>query len=571
MESLIVDHIFSLFKIIVFTVLLLFAFNGIVNKKPFTSILIGISTFAFLVSTFISFNLLYGKYTIYIFYGIAFLAFTYKILKEPLSFFKFIKKQKGFVFLLTITGLVSLFYLLINLTVNFSYNGHDPYFYGIPFEILEGNYSSRIKIWDNYPVKWSKYHFFPGAFASILLFFAGLKNIFLYKFYKLLLIGIMFFALDENINKKYKSQFYKTLIFSLPVTIWLFNTNGALPLLFLFIATALYLNNKTEYSVLFLLFFASSLSRHVFPGVFLFLFVIANNYKVLAKSKTLILWAFPIINIVSMIFTGYNPIAIDLSYYIEGGFVDNFLYGIGGSFLFQNVLYSIYDVTVVNQISLHSIVYLSPLLFLLLVIKNQKVFLIKLLPVIIISTSVLLQLLIKLEPTSSILLIKNGFFINLVYFINASISFYFPYYVFKIFYSKKRGYNILFLFYVLSILNLIIVPSSGPPVHYYFIDIIVVFFLCKDIKLNIISHKKEWVIIAFIIFSILPLNSSQHYFDPPTQYLSKREIDKTPLKYSSYEDKEELIIESNIYGLRINYSQNSEEQYHLSKQFLSPE
>ena len=38
-----------------------------------------------------------------------------------------------------------------------------------------------------------------------------------------------------------------------------------------------------------------------------------------------------------------------------------------------------------------------------------------------------------------------------------------------------------------------------------------------------------------------------------------------------YEDKEELIIESNIYGLRINYSQNSEEQYHLSKQFLSPE
>lgn len=571
MESLIVDHVFSLFKIVVFTVLLLFAFSGIINKKPFTSLLIVVSSFAFLISTFISFNLLYGKYVLYLFYVITFLILLYKILKDKSSFLKFIETQKSFVFLLIITSLVSLSYLLINLTVNFSYNGHDPYFYGIPFEIIEGNYSSRIKIWDNYPIEWSKYHFFPGAFAAIFLFSAGLKNIFLYKFYKLLLIGIVFFSIEENINKKIKSQFYKTLIFSLPVIVWLFNTNGTLPLLFLFIATSLYFNNKQEYSVLFLLFFASSLSRHVFPGVILFLVTIAYNYRLLTKSKTIILWIFPIINLASMIFTGYNPIPLDLSYYTEGVFINNFLYGIGGSFLFQNVLYTIYDVTFVNPISFHSLIYFFPLLFLVLVIKNHKASLLRLLPVTILTTSVLLQLLIKLELNSSTELIKYEFIIKLVYYINAIITFYFPFYVFKKFYSNKKGYYALLIFYFLSILNLIIIPSSGPPIHYYFIDIMVVFFLCKDIKPNLIYLRKEPIIIVFMIFSVIPLNSSQHYFDPPTQYLSKSEIDITPLNYNSYKNKEEVIIESNIYGRRINFSESSEEQYHLSKQFLSPE
>ena len=94
MESLIVDHVFSLFKIVVFTVLLLFAFSGIINKKPFASLLIVVSSFAFLISTFISFNLLYGKYVLYLFYVITFLILLYKILKDKSSFLKFIETDK---------------------------------------------------------------------------------------------------------------------------------------------------------------------------------------------------------------------------------------------------------------------------------------------------------------------------------------------------------------------------------------------------------------------------------------------------------------------------------------------
>ncbi len=360
MENLIIDHALSLFTIVSLTLISLFSFNGIIKEKPFTSLLISTSSFAFLIAATVSYSVVYGRYLVFLFYGVSLSIFFYKIFKQRSSFFKFLRKNHLFVVFAAIAGIISLFYLLFNLSISFLYNGHDPYFYGIPYEIIEGSYSSRIKIWDNYPVAWSKYHFFPGSFATIFLFFAGLKNIFLYKFYKLLIVVFMFFVFEENLTKNIKAQFYKTLIFSIPVIIWLINTNGALPILFLFLSISLYLNNKVDYSLLFLLFFASSLSRHVFPGVVMFVLLGLYNYRSLIKSKVMLLLAFPFLNIVAMTFTGHNPVSVSHAYYFNGEFLYNFLYGRGGSFLFQNQLYNIYDVTVVNQASLSSAIYFLP-------------------------------------------------------------------------------------------------------------------------------------------------------------------------------------------------------------------
>ena len=74
-----------------------------------------------------------------------------------------------------------------------------------------------------------------------------------------------------------------------------------------------------------------------------------------------------------------------------------------------------------------------------------------------------------------------------------------------------------------------------------------------------------------MLISIIPLNSSQHYFEPPTEYLNTHEIEKKPLNYSSNKNRADIILESNIYGRRIYYNESSDEAYHQSNQFLSKE
>tara|TARA_B100001093_G_C26855913_1_gene1027395 strand:- start:548 stop:2260 length:1713 start_codon:yes stop_codon:yes gene_type:complete len=570
MESLILDHALSLFTVISLTLVSLFSFNGIIKEKPFTSLLICVSSFAFLIAATVSYNLVYGNYLVYMFYGVSLLIFIYKIFKDRSSFFKFLRNNSLFVIFATAAGLVSLVYLFINLNVTFLYSALDPYFYGIPYEIIEGGYSSRIKIWDNYPVTWSKYHFFPGSFAAIFLFFAGLKNIFLYKFYKLLIIVFMFFVFEENLKKNIRSQFYKTLLFSIPIVMWLISTNGTLPILFLFLSISLYLNKNVDYGLLFLLFFASSLSRHVFPGVVLFVLLGIYNYKFLIRSKVLFLLPLPLLNIVAMTFSGHMPTQL----YSPGQeeFIYNFLYGRGGSFLFQNQLYNIYDVTIVNQVSLSSLIYFLPLIFFLIIIKKHKASLVSLIPLLILGTSVILQILFQLEPNSGPAFGNYSKVTQTFFLLNATMTFYYPYYVFKKFCHNKTVFYILLLFYALSLLNMIVIPSSGPKIHYVFIDLIVVFFLCQDIKLRLLSFRKSFLILGFMIIILIPINnSSQYYIEPPSGYFKIDEVDTVPLEYRRFEEKDDLILESNIYGRRINYYENSDEQYHLSKQFLSPD
>ena len=96
METIIIDHVFSLFKIALLTLLILFSFKGLVKNKPFTSLLIGVSSFAFLIATLISFNLKYGKYVVFIFYVAVLIVFIYKNFKKQSSFLKFLKENRSF-------------------------------------------------------------------------------------------------------------------------------------------------------------------------------------------------------------------------------------------------------------------------------------------------------------------------------------------------------------------------------------------------------------------------------------------------------------------------------------------
>ena len=206
MEFLILDHIWSFFFILIVLLASLFTYEELIKNKPYTSFLIVISTFGFTISTSISYNLNLGKFFLYFYYALTFTLFLYKLKIKP-SFIHFLKHKIQLVKFLFLCGILMLVYTIYNLNFTFFYDGHDPYFYGIPFEIIEGNYFSRIKIWDNYPKVWSKYHFFVGSTFSLFLLFSGLKNIFLFKLLKIIFVVVGVFSLEEFLGE-HREKYY---------------------------------------------------------------------------------------------------------------------------------------------------------------------------------------------------------------------------------------------------------------------------------------------------------------------------------------------------------------------------
>ena len=149
---------------------------------------------------------------------------------------------------------------------------------------IEGDYFTRIKIWDNYPYEWSKYHFFNGSLYSIFLLFTGIKNLFLWK-----LIKIMFFSFSYFFLEEISKSFYKQNLIFLSILVcinsigWMFSTNGELSTLFLISSIFLYLEKNNKLSLLFLVFFTCTLSRNLIPGTCLILIFFSNDFVIFTE------------------------------------------------------------------------------------------------------------------------------------------------------------------------------------------------------------------------------------------------------------------------------------------------
>jgi len=572
MTQIVIDHLSSFFIIFLKFIFLLFTYKDLIKEKPFTSLLLVISIVGFLISTVINFNLNLGKHLIVLFYFVTFFYFLYKIILKKSSFFSFLSNHYKFLGFLTISGIISLFYLLFNLNYTFIFNGHDPYFYGIPFEIIEGDYFTRIKIWDNYPYEWSKYHFFNGSLYSVFLFFTGIKNLFLWK-----LIKIMFFSFSYFFLEEISKSFYKQNLIFLSILVcvnsigWMFSTNGELSTLFLISSVFLYLEKNNKLSLLFLVFFTCALSRNLIPGTCLILIFFSNDLLKYFKTSFTLLLIPPILNLLSTVLHGNTPINRDINYFVEGRFIGDFIYNGWSDLLFTNSIPNlIKDLYLLDLKYLHFFMILSSYVYLIIFLKTtQKKTRIVLGLNLFLTISLFISRSILEQFSNSLL---DYHFITLIFLVLQSLFFWF--YLFHIIntnYSNNSEKLKLFFLVTSLALNIFLFGAGvGIPTLYYF-DVFIVFLLISSHE-NLFPKKYNFLKLSFLFITLIFLiprfnDSTQHFFNLKKTDLS--EIENQQNKKLKTNDL--YILNSNIFGTRLNHKQIDTDRLSVSKNFINYE
>lgn len=572
MTEIIIDHLGSFFVIYLTFTFFLFTYKDIISEKPFTSLLLVSSSVGFLVSTTINFNLNLGKSLIYIFYLISFIYFLYRVIIKREGFFNFLKKQYKFSCLLFISGILSVLYVIFNLNNVFIFNGHDPYFYGIPFEIIEGDYFTRIKVWDNYPKEWSKYHFFNGSLYSIYLFFTGIKNLFLWKLLKLMFFIFSFFFIKE-ISENYKKQnlFFLGFLICIFSFGWMFSTNGEFSTLFFIASVFFYLKKQKIFSFIFLVFFICVLSRNLIPGGCVLLLLFSKDLLKFIKTRYVVFLIPPALNVLATIFCGVSPIDRGLDFFIKGKFLGDFLYNGWSSLLFTNSTSSLFFKIFNSNLDFSSFFQvLSTIIYFQILFKTKWTNLKFLLGLnLILTISLVISKEILEKQTTSIL--DYNFITLILLTLQSIVSWFFPLYVILNYgFNFREKLKLLILFFSL-ILNIFIFGSGvGYPALYYF-DFFIVLILINT-HLNLFSLKYNYLKISFfcmICFFIVPrLNdSTQHFIDikikdlTDIKNLNDVQNMKTNLNHI-------YILNSNIFGNRIYYNQIDCDRLSISKNHI---
>jgi len=569
MTSIIIDHLSSFLIIFLTFIIFLFTYKDLIKEKPFTSLLLVISTIGFSISFLINFNLNLGKYLIGLFYFLTFIYFLYKIYFKKQSLFTFFKKRYKFLGFLVLSGIISLIYLLFNLNYTFLFNGHDPYIYGIPFEIIEGDYFTRIKVWDNYPYEWSKYHFFNGSLYSIFLYFVGVKNLFLWKLLKLSFFSFSCFLLEE-VSKGFhkKNLVFISILICINSIGWMFSTNGELSAIFLISSVFLFFKKDTFYSFLFLVFFTCALSRNLIPGTFLILLYFSNHLFKLFKTKFILLVIPPILNLFSTISFGKTPLKRDLNFFLEGKFIGDFIYNGWSDFLFTNSIPKlILDSYRMNFDYVGFFLLLSSFFYLLIFFKTKYNKIKLLLGLNFFVTISLFLTRSILEKFSTSLLDYN--FISLTFLVLQSFIFwFFVFYVINTFVTK----NLKLYIVVISLgLNIFLFGSGvGIPTLYFF-DVLIVFLLIGPHE-HLFPKKINYRMLSFLFITLIFLlprfeDTSQHFFD--LKNIDLIEIKRLQNDKNNRMSTEELyILNSNIFGKRINEDKIDTDRLSMSKNFI---
>lgn len=167
---------------------------------------------------------------------------------------------------------------LYTLTINPNvYNGHDAYLSGVSLELLRSDYYSRLRIFDNYPVEWGRYHFFSGVLTAIPQAFIPSTNYFTYFSSKLSVIVFFVFAIIE-IGWRTASgwrvfaltAFCMLYVFTLlPHQLyWSIYTNNYISIFLLMISLVYLTRLDIRSAIFFIIFFGLSTSRSLIPAIF---------------------------------------------------------------------------------------------------------------------------------------------------------------------------------------------------------------------------------------------------------------------------------------------------------------
>lgn len=534
--------------------------------KSFTSYLLISSIVGCLISFFISYNLNLGRYTLYFFYSTTLLLFIQKLIKNEKSFLVFLKGHVEDLLYLTLIFLFISIYVFYNVEYKFYYDGHFPYQYGIPFEILEGDYFSRIKIWDNYPLIWSKFHFLTGSVNSILICFAPFKNIFLFKMYQLIVAYLVMKSILENLSRNKIKYFNIISLVSIVCIIWLFNTNGALSIAYFFISLIFYTQRKYDKSFIFLVLFSVVVSRNLLLGISILSLVCFFHYKKINFIKLSPYLIFPILNVYSMIFSGDSPLSLNFVQIFNTSSLSSFSYlpGKRWTYLFyqHDLTELLYHLKNYSYPQIHLFLKLVSLgfIFILIIRLRNRFYLI---------IPVLLSLIIF-----SIVEIKNESFLSTSdyssitqFFIIVEILILFFLLPLLIIYqsSLKREMKIILYFMNFSCIlnNLVFGPSLGIPT-YFFINTTLFLIIIRKTDLNVNKHL---ILILVLLSVLLPKTNYDTHLN--FKSFDVDEFDDSEfltMKYSDFKDLKKTIFFSNIYGKRI-YHKHNNPRLHISDQF----
>ena len=223
---------------------------------------------------------------------------------EIFSKFKLISNYKNKKFSLLKFDLVFVSFLIFIIIQIYSFNtrnfrlvnAHWSYYFGLPAEILKGTYTNRVKIFDNFPIEYPKYHFFNSSELAIMMRPLG-KVVFAdYALAKIVLLSA-FAALAIEILTK-KVNFKKTLVafvlFVLlgftalsPNLFWAFNSsNYSVIAYFIFFFISVLRKNILE-QIIWLSIFSMTTVRSVVPSIVLLIYIVLKLLRNTPRDKLL--------------------------------------------------------------------------------------------------------------------------------------------------------------------------------------------------------------------------------------------------------------------------------------------
>jgi hypothetical protein len=258
----------------------------------FLRILAGLVFSSAVTSIAVSFYAGIAKYLIYIMTLFPIAYECYRKCHYRKSYFdynKIINKTKPlFIFLCLFSLLVAVYFSSISRSDGI-FNGHNNYFSGISLELLRADYYSRLRIFDNYPLEWGKYHFFNGSLTALPQIFLSWND---FGTYMLAKIGIISVLLATIIELSIKSIYKKYYFFAFGIAViyvftmlphqlyWSISTN-AYSSIAIFLIFLQLLDNKRNGPALFFLFcFGLSTSRSLLPAFLLACVLIWNRLGV---------------------------------------------------------------------------------------------------------------------------------------------------------------------------------------------------------------------------------------------------------------------------------------------------
>ena len=295
----------ELAKIIVFCLLTTVAhfFVGAVFFKTgvFTRIIAGLSLNAAGVVLVISYSAALAKPLVFV---SLFLSFIFVIHKRNLDFDGVGSGLKKSSLALKLFGVSFLLVFLIwsygasILNHPYLFNGHQNYFSGVSLEILNAEYYSRLRIFDNYPVEWGRYHFFNGALTALPQVLLSDRNLVTFMVAKIFVLVFFVFAVIElsmrgEASKRSVALVGLCVVYMLTMlphqTWWSIFTNAYSSIFLLTLALLCWKNNAYHGAIFFVLCFGLSTSRSLLPAVFLIVtmtYLLHKNYRLLDKVSS---------------------------------------------------------------------------------------------------------------------------------------------------------------------------------------------------------------------------------------------------------------------------------------------